>query len=365
MTEMHADTRRLIRRTLIAAGFALAVLLSFLFWQIFHAFMLIFAAVLFAVFLDGFARWLDHRIPRVLSVGLVITVLIALGAAFVYLAGPPIGEQFVLLRERLPQDLKELQSQLADQSWGQAVLTAVPQPGEIVPAFSNILSRVSRVFTTTLGAFTNIVIILVVGFYLAISPGVYIDSLIRLVPIPRRDRAAEVFETLGHALRWWLLGRMVAMTAVGVLTALGLWLIDMPLALALGFIAGLLSFVPYIGPIISAVPAVLIAMANGGLLLTTYVVAIYGTAQFLEGNFITPLTQKYSVSLPPAVLLIAQLLLGIQFGLVGILLATPLAVTLIVLIQMLYVQDVLGDSVEVLGDHHGREHAAWEKGEDD
>jgi len=152
-----------------------------------------------------------------------------------------------------------------------------------------------------------------------------------------------------HALRWWLLGRLVAMTAVGLLTALGLWAIGMPMALALGFIAGLLSFVPYIGPIVSAVPAILVALADGGFLETGYVVLIYGAAQFLEGSLITPVVQKYSVALPPAILIIAQFLLAVPFGPVGIMLATPFAVSVIVMTQMLYVEDILGDSVKVLG----------------
>ncbi len=126
----------------------------------------------------------------------------------------------------------------------------------------------------------------------------------------------------------------------------------MPLPLALGFIAGLLAFVPFIGPIVSAVPAVLIALVHGGPLMSGYVILIYAGVQFLEGNFITPVLQKYSVSLPPAVLIIAQFLLGIQFGVVGVLLASPIAVAGIVIVQMLYVQDVIGEDVEVLGDRH-------------
>ena len=355
MKELSAETRQFIRRILIASGIILFLLvLLYLFGHVFHAFLLIFTAVLFAVFLDGLARWLSEwlPIPRLFSLGMVIVMLVAFITGFVFLAGPSIGGQITLLGERIPQALDQLKSLLAEQSWGQALLAAVPEPEQMVPSFSDILSRLSGVFTTALGALVNVIIILLIGFYLALNPRLYVDSLIRLLPISRRDRGREVFVALGYALHWWLLGRVVAMVAVGVLTSLGLWIIGMPLALALGFIAGLLSFVPYIGPIIAAIPAVLVALADRGLLQVGYVALIYGVVQFLEGYLITPVIQRYAVALPPAVVVIAQFLLGIQFGLYGVLLATPLTVTTILIIQMLYVEDVLGDSVEVLGKHH-------------
>lgn len=355
MPRLSAETRKSLHWVAVAFGLVLFLVLSFLFWQIFHAFVLLFAAILFAVFLDSLTDPLEGHLPmpRLASVLLVLVLLLAAVWAFAYLAGPSIVEQIRMLGDRLPAALSQLKSELEDTAWTSQVLESMPEPAEIVPSFSNILSRVSLVFSTTLGAVTNVIFILVVGFYLALQPRVYIDSCMRLLPVARRQRAREVIARLGHALRWWLLGRIVAMTAVGLMTALALWLADMPLPLALGFIAGLLSFVPYIGPIVSAVPAVLIALVQGGPAMAGYVIAIYSAVQFLEGNFITPVVQKYSVSLPPAVLIVGQFLMGIQFGVVGILLATPIAVCVIVVVQMLYIQDVLGDPVQVLGEHGG------------
>lgn len=157
---------------------------------------------------------------------------------------------------------------------------------------------------------------------------------------------------LGHALSWWLVGRFASMAAVGVLTTLALSAIDMPLALVLGVIAGLFSFVPYIGPISSAVPAILIGLTESPW-MAVYVVVIYAVIQFLEGNFITPLIQRRAVSLAPAVLLFSQFAMAVFYGLFGVLLATPLAIVLIVLVQMLYVQDVVKDPIKVLGEHPG------------
>lgn len=137
---------------------------------------------------------------------------------------------------------------------------------------------------------------------------------------------------------------------VGVLTALGLWLIEMPLVLALAPIAGLFSFVPFLGPLASAVPALLIAFGQGRA-EAVRVVAVYSGVQFLEGNFITPIIQLRAVSLPPAVLLGSQLLMGLFLGLVGILVATPMAVAVLVAVQLLYVRRLLGERVPVLGEH--------------
>ncbi|MGD8590575.1 MAG: AI-2E family transporter, partial [Chromatiales bacterium] len=155
---------------------------------------------------------------------------------------------------------------------------------------------------------------------------------------------------LGHALRWWLIGRITSMTVVGILTGIGLWFIDMPLVLALSFTAAILSFIPLIGPILSAIPAVLLGLVEDPLKALN-VLLVYTSVQFLEGNFITPLIQKRAIALPPAMLLTAQLLMGVLFGFFGVLLATPLAVTVIVVVQLLYVQDLLGSQVRVLGEH--------------
>lgn len=162
--------------------------------------------------------------------------------------------------------------------------------------------------------------------------------------------AAIAAATFLLVLLVWQTGQVVLVFFAAVLFAVLLdgmtrlvQLIDVPLILALALIAGLLSFVPYLGPILSAIPALLVALVVSPL-LTVYVVLVYSAVQFLEGNFITPIIQERAVSLPPAVLLIAQLGMGV-------LLATPLAVVAIVLIQMLYVRDTLGDAIRVLGQH--------------
>ncbi len=138
------------------------------------------------------------------------------------------------------------------------------------------------------------------------------------------------------------------MSVVGGLTTLGLWIAGVPTPLALGLLAAVLSFVPYVGPLLSFVPAVLVALMVS-LTKGMYVVIVFGIVQMLESYVITPLVQQQAVSLPPVVLVTAQIAMGVLAGATGVLLAAPLAIVVIVLLQMLYVEEVLGDSVRVLG----------------
>ena len=197
---------------------------------------------------------------------------------------------------------------------------------------------------------TNTVIILFLGVYLAFDPGSYTRALVFLLPAERRQRGEEILGKIGHGLRWWLVGRFSSMTVVGVLTAVGLLIIGEPLALVLGLIAGLLSFIPFLGPVLSALPAILIGLSRS-LSMAGWVILVYLVVQFFESNLITPLIQKRAVMLPPAFLVSAQFILGVLLGFFGILLATPLTVLLTIIFQMLYVEGMLGDKVQILGQH--------------
>jgi len=172
--------------------------------------------------------------------------------------------------------------------------------------------------------------------------------VVHLLPPSRRPRTRTVFAALGSALRHWLLGRIASMLVVGLLTGIGLMIFGIPLALALGLIAALLSFVPYIGPILALVPALAVA-AGEGTQAVVIVLMIYGAVQIVESYLVTPLIQQRAISMPPALLIAAQVVMGALAGFVGVAVATPLVVVVIVLVQMLYVEDVLGDEVEVMG----------------
>ena len=207
----------------------------------------------------------------------------------------------------------------------------------------NVLGRLTGALSTAFGFMADFAIIFFLGLYFAAQPGPYIRGLIKLVPVPGRPRAREVIRGIGHTLQWWLVGQLCSMTIVGVLTGLGLWLLGMPLALALAVLAALFSFVPYLGPIVSAVPAVLLAFTDSPQ-QALYVVLLYLAVQAVESNLLTPLVQQKAVELPAAMILFAQIMLGFLLGPMGVVLATPLAAMILVVVKMLYIEDTLGDT---------------------
>lgn len=339
------------RRLLMVVGaFVLAGALVVTLWRTAHVALVLFAAILTAIGLDGLAAIVGRRLhlPRAWAVAVVVFLLLVALAAFVLAVGPQLADQSHQLADLLPRSVDTLAGWLRQQPWGETLIGGSPL--QFLPQAGQLLGPLSGIFSTTLGALVSAGIILVMAVYLVAEPRLYTEGVLHLLPLGRRGRAREVLTAIANALRWWLVGRAVSMLAVGVLTGIGLWLIDLPAALALAVLAGLLSFVPYIGPIAAAVPALLIA-APGWPWEPLWVLVIYIVVQFLEGNIITPFVQSRAVSLPPVVVLTAQLAVGMMFGLIGVLLATPLAVVVIVLVQMLYVEGVLGEPIRVLGDH--------------
>ena len=143
-----------------------------------------------------------------------------------------------------------------------------------------------------------------------------------------------------RTLKSWLAAQLISMTVVGVLTGIGLLLIGMPLAFILGIIAGLLAFIPNIGPVLAVAPALLLAFGEGPSMLL-WVAAVYLSVQTLESYVITPLVQQERVDLSPALVIAAQLLFGVLFGLLGLALAMPLVAVGRMLIKELYVHDYL------------------------
>ena len=205
--------------------------------------------------------------------------------------------------------------------------------GEVVANLGNIAVTVGNGIADTL-------LVVVGGIYLAAQPELYRTGAIKLVPKRGRDLAAQALDASARALKLWLLGRMVSMAVVGVLTWLGLAIIGVPSRCALGLLAALLEFVPFIGPIISAVPALLLALADSPE-KAIWTALLFLAIQQFEGNVLEPLVQQRAVDLPPALLLFALVAGGLIFGIVGVILAAPFTVVVYVMVKRLYVQEAL------------------------
>jgi predicted PurR-regulated permease PerM len=180
--------------------------------------------------------------------------------------------------------------------------------------------------------------VLFVALYVAWAPEPYRRGILSLVQPDRQDRARAVLDRLASTVRRWMLGRLVSMTAVGVVTALGLWALGIPAPGTLGLLAGVLGFVPNIGPLVSVVPAALLALTVGtdSVLL---VLGFYLLVNLADGYALTPWVQKKAVSIPPALIITGQVLAGTFWGLLGVVFATPLLACFLVLVRELYVKN--------------------------
>ncbi|MFP5390041.1 MAG: AI-2E family transporter [Gammaproteobacteria bacterium] len=309
------------------------------------ALLLVFACVLFAVLLFKLAELVRRYAPirHTWAVTLVLLALLAVLGLGGWLMAPQISEQSTQLAKDIPASIERVRAQLDRYAWFQLIEHQLPSPAQLTRQLANLVPNAGLFFAGVFGAAGNVVVIVVVGTYLALAPDTYVNGIVRLVPKAKRQRTREVLSALGKNLGNWLLGKFASMLIVGIVTSLGLGMLGVPLGLILGIIAGLLDFIPYLGPIMAGVPAVLIAVTISPD-LALYTILLFLGIQLVEGYVLQPLIEAKAVELPPALTIVMQLTFGALFGLAGVALATPLTAVLAVLIRMLYVHDVLGDT---------------------
>jgi predicted PurR-regulated permease PerM len=340
----HGSYRAFFYRTLIVVGTLIGVLAL---WRLSGVLLLVFAAVLIAVILDALAKAIGSRSPLGTTSSLVVAVVLValLMAAAVFFFGAEIAVQVDVLSTLLPAAWDAVRARIEASEVARPVLeqlsSFVPQ-GQIISTFGSVVSGVT-------GIFSSAVLVLVGGVYIAAQPMFYVQGMLKLVPPGARPLSADFADTAGRALRLWLVGQLVAMVIVGLMTGIGLWLIGVPSPLALGLMAGLLEFIPFAGPILAAIPALLLAAIQGtDTLLWTCL--LYLVVQQIEGSLVQPLVQKRSVDLPPALTIFSLIALSSVFGPLGLILAAPLTVVLYVGVKKLYLQEVLDEQTTIPGE---------------
>lgn len=335
---------------------------AYLTWLLRVELIVLFAAVLFGVALYTVARSLSEHSPlsHRVSVAAVYLTGLALAVGFFSFAGQRLTSEYEELGSRLPAALEELEGRLegrpvvgglvdeirdfrsgttGDEEEGAGEGTGeseADQEGSESPRI-----QLAKMTVRTLSLF---VVWAVLSFFVAFDGRRYLDATLRLVPPDHRDVGRDLADSLGTALPWWIVGRLSSMAVVTLLTAPGLLLLGIPLAFVLAIIAGLFSFVPFVGPIAAVIPAALVALESAPDKLL-WVLALYGAVQFLETNLITPNIQKYVASVPPLMLISAQLIMGVLVGIVGVMFSTPLILAAMVTVQVVYLRHGLGEDV--------------------
>lgn len=324
-----------VQKVWIACGItALVVIFLLLFEATFSVIILIFASVLIASYFRGISSFIKEKTGWKSAISLTISIggtfLILAGIS--WLVGSTVSNEADQIEEALPAMIEEVKGLLDQSDAGRKGIEKI----EEWESSGKFGTYISRLFGSTFGYLGDFLIIIVIGIFFTASPQLYLDGIVQLVPPRNRDKAEGLIDKLATGLKKWLAGRFLAMLAVFILTGIGLVILGVPMWLTLALIAGLLNFIPNFGPIVASIPAVLIALSISPT-TAAIVAGLYLVVQLLESGIINPLTQKKLVKIPPALIIISQLLVGAMTGIWGIILATPLVLVLIILIQDLYV----------------------------
>ena len=307
-------------------------------WLTSQVLLLVFAALIVATILSAFGDLLARlpvlnrpwalRLAILLFLGLVVGVPMLFGLQ-------AVGELDDLVR-RLPALIDNAGDRLGIPDLSQQLLGAWRSAWQ-----DGAVSSIAGYTGNLVGVLSSTVLVLFGGIFIALGSDQYRDGLLRLFPHGAQGSARDVVEQSGHALRLWLLGQFLAMLVVGGVTMAGLMLLGMPSAIALGLLAGLLEFIPFVGPIFAYGVALLVALTID-LEMVFWVSLLYLALQQIESNILVPIIQKQTVSLPPALGLFSLVAVGTVFGPLGVLLAVPMTVVGIVAVKRLYIEDVLG-----------------------
>ncbi len=337
MNVHNADDLSYQKKVWIKGGiYALIVILILLFKATFSVFLLILAGALIAIFFHGLSGLICRKTKWKQGVCLAISVIgvVILTTGLFWLMGAKIQAQVAELSDTLPATIENAKSQLSKNPIGKLVVEKANAPETTKKA----KALASTFFKSTFGVFADIYVVLFLGIFFTISPAIYKKGIVALIPKKGQHKGEDVLTKLGENLKKWLKGKIFSMAVVMILTAIGLAIIGIPMWLVLAIIAGLLSFIPNFGPLIALIPAVLVGLMQSPA-TAAIVAGLYILIQVVESNFITPMVQQKLINTPPALIITAQLLISPLTGGWGLVLATPLMLILMILVQELYLKN--------------------------
>jgi predicted PurR-regulated permease PerM len=334
--DRQQKTKTFNSKVWIAIGItALAVVLLLLFRALFSVILLTFAGLMIGIYFLGFADLLKRYLHLSQSLAVIISVLfnLLLLVGFFWFVGGRLSSQISSLSDTLPQTIEQAKATLSQSAFGQKVVDQLQSAGSSEK--TRQLAR--RLFSSTYGVVSDLYIVLLIGLFFTASPSLYKRGIIHLLPENAKDKGNELLGKLYTVLKKWLKGQIIGVFFIGILTAIGLIIVGMPLVLTLSLIAGLMNFIPNFGPIIALIPALLLAFMQGTNTVLI-VLGIYVGIQILQTAIMQPLVQKKMVSIPPALIIISQITMGSLAGFWGVLLATPTVAVLMTIINDLYVK---------------------------
>ncbi len=329
---------------LLSVGLILSV--TDLFVVTISVLLLIFAGLVFGVFLNGLSNWLIKYIPLpyIAAYLIIVAILVLLLASGFSFLGTQIAARTNELWSQLQSVVAQLQSWLEQLPWAEQYLPSGSELQSTLTKSSSMIAPGIASWLSLLGwGLTGLLVILFVGLYAAYDPELYRSGLLKLLPKEKKSVANRVLIEIHSNLGRWIVGRIASMAIVGILTGIGLWILGVPLPFTLGVVAAFLTFIPNIGPLLAAVPQILLALNVGGS-TALYVLLLNIIMQGIESYLITPIIQRQQVSMPPILLISAQVLMGVAFGIIGIMMAAPLVVVILTLVQILYIEKILGDT---------------------
>lgn len=321
----------------------------YILWKIRAILLLVFMAVVFAIALNSLARRLQQTgIPRRFAIPTVLTVSFLVITLFFVGVVPPFATQFSLLIEltisgirELPDTLAQLETYLPDQlrfpELSEFLDWATSPDSAVLDVFNNFFSF----FNSSLRVLLQVLLVMILSLMFLGNPTVYRNSLLRLMPSFYRRRADGILQDCEVALCNWMGGIILNSIFIFSLSFVGLWLLGIKLVLAHALIAGVLNFIPNVGPSLSVIFPAMVALISEDYWKIIPVIVWYAIIQQIESYWLTPTVMARQISLPPAFTLIAQICFATIFGFLGLVLALPLAVVAKIWVQELLVKDIL------------------------
>lgn len=337
LTPDSEDQRFIRRLVFIAAVVALAVLL----WKIADLLLLAFGAMLGSILLSTVANWLDDHtiLPRAAGLAIAALALLAVLAAIGLLFTVETTAQAGHLIQVLPADWARIQSQLSANPIGRKLVTSLDQYG----GGGRVAALAAALGLDAGKVLVNFIIILIGAVFFAADPALYRRGLLLLVPPRRREVARQSVEDVRIALKLWLLTQLLSMVMMGAMIAFGLWCSGLEVWGSLGVLGGLSEFIPYVGPTLAMIPALVVSLAGGGSIVR--VLITYAGVRLVQANVITPLISQRVVAVPAGVYLFAIIGMGFAFGIFGMFFAGALTVAGFTLVRRVYLAELLGEAI--------------------